>query len=77
MLINNPFADLSVLVSPAVMQAYVVLMIILVIVGTVLDMMHKQSARYFFENARKAQENAKRQLSSSEKTGLAIQTFPA
>ena len=74
MLTNNPFADLSALVSPAVMQGYVVLMIILVVVGTVLDMMHKHSATYFFENSKKAQKNAKRQLSGAEKAGLAIQT---
>ncbi len=74
MLTNNPFAELSALVSPAVMQGYVILMIILVVVGTVLDMMHKQSAKYFFENSRKAQKNAKRQLDGGEKAGLAIQT---
>lgn len=75
MFVNNPFAELSTLISPAVMQAYVVLMIILVIVGTLLDIWHKQSARYFFENARKAQQNAKRQVGSGEKAGLAIKTL--
>ena len=63
MLTYNPFADLSASISPGVMQGYVVLMVILVIVGTVLDMMHKQSAKYFFENARKAQGERGRQLS--------------
>jgi len=58
MLINNPFAELSAHVSPTVMQLYVVLMILLVIGGTVLDMVHKQSAKYFFENSKKAQQNA-------------------
>jgi hypothetical protein len=56
------------------MQIYVVLMILLVIVGTILDMMHKQSAKYFFENAKQAQKSAKRQLSGGEKASLAIQT---
>jgi len=74
MLTNNPFAELSAFVSPAVMQWYVVLMIILVVVGTILDMMHKQSAKYFFENAKRAEKGAKRKLSGSEKTGLAIHT---
>jgi hypothetical protein len=75
MLTHNPFAELSAFIPPVVMQGYVVLMIILVFVGTVLDMMHKQSARYFFENARKAQANAKRQVSGGKKAGLAIQTL--
>jgi len=74
MLTNNPFAELSALISPSVMQGYVILMILLVIGGTVLDMWHKQSARYFFENSRKAQEGAKRSVSSGEKAGLAVKT---
>jgi len=51
MLTNNPFTEISAFISPGVMQFYVVLMIVLVIGGTVLDMMHKQSAKYFFENS--------------------------
>ena len=71
----NPFAELSALISPTVMQAYVVLMAILVFLGTVLDIMHKRSAEYFFENAKRAQAGAKRQVSGGEKAGLAVQTF--
>ena len=74
MLTNNPFAELSAFVSPAVMQWYVVLMIVLVVVGTILDMMHKQSAKYFFENAKRAEKDAKRQLSGGKKASLAIHT---
>jgi hypothetical protein len=62
------------LISPAVMQAYVVLMIILVAGGTILDMLHKRSAEYFFANAKKAQAGAKREVTSAEKIGLAVQT---
>jgi hypothetical protein len=68
----NPFSDLS--IPSAVMQGYVVLMIILVIAGTVIDMMHKKSAEYFFQNAEKAKKSAKRTLSGGEKASLAIQT---
>ncbi|MEJ2362399.1 MAG: adenylyl-sulfate reductase [Gammaproteobacteria bacterium] len=56
------------------MQGYVVLMVLLVIVGTILDMMHKQSAQYFFANAKRAQKDAKRTLSSGEKASFAVQT---
>ena len=75
MILNNPFAELSATVSPSIMQGYVVLMVILVVAGTVLDMLHKQSAKYFFENSKRAQKDAKRQLSSGEKTGLAVKTL--
>lgn len=75
MFINNPFAELSAHISPSLMQAYVILMILLVIGGTLLDIWHKQSARYFFENSKKAQANAKNPINSSQKTSLAIKTL--
>jgi hypothetical protein len=71
---TNPFAELSAVMAPEIMQGYVVLMVLLVIGGTILDMMHKKSAQYFFENAREAQKDAKRRLSGGEKASLAIQT---
>lgn len=74
MFTNNPFAELSALISPTVMQGYVVLMILLVIGGTVLDMMHKQSAKYFFENSKKAQKNAKKPVGAGKKTWLVTKT---
>jgi len=56
MLTDNPFAELSASISPALMQAYVVVMIILVAGGTLYDVIHKKSARYFFENWKKARQ---------------------
>jgi hypothetical protein len=50
----NPFAALSPAVSPGVMQTYVVIMIILVAAGTLFDIVHKGSAKYFFINFRKS-----------------------
>ncbi|MBX2870408.1 MAG: hypothetical protein KTR18_17130 [Acidiferrobacterales bacterium] len=74
MLTTNPFAELTAFISPGVMQGYVILMIILVIGGTVLDMLHKQSAKYFFANSKKAQEGATREVDSGAKFGLAMKT---
>lgn len=72
MITGNPFADLF----PAyVMQIYVVVMVLLVIGGTVLDMIHKKSAKYFFENSEKAKAAARRNVSSGEKMGLAVKTL--
>lgn len=67
----NPFASLSEVISPVMMQGYIVLMILLVMGGTILDMIHKKSAQYFFENAKKAQKSATRPVSGGEKTSIA------
>lgn len=56
------------------MQGYIVLMFILVVVGTVLDMMHKKSAKYFFENTKKQQAAAKRTVGGGEKVSLLVKT---
>ncbi len=74
MITSNPFSELSGIISPTVMQGYVILMFFMVVGGTILDVMHKKSAKYFFENAKKAQKNAKRTLSGGEKTSIAVQT---
>ena len=75
MFMNNPFSELSASISPTVMQGYVILMVLLVIGGTVLDMMHKKSAQYFFENAKKAKKNAKRTVSTGEKASIAVKVL--
>jgi len=74
MFTSNPFSELTALISPEIMQGYVILMAILVFLGTVLDMMHKKSAKYFFENAKRAQKSAKRTVSTGEKAGLLVAT---
>jgi hypothetical protein len=75
MIASNPFAELAALIPPSAMQAYVVVMVLLVVAGTILDMLHKQSAQYFFENARQARKNAKRTLSAGEKGAMALKTL--
>jgi len=78
MFTSNPFSELSAMsefITPMVMQGYVVLMVIMVVGGTILDMIHKKSAQYFFENAKKAQKNAKREVSTGEKASLAVSTL--
>jgi hypothetical protein len=72
---TNPFHELSALISPEAMQGYVILMAVLVFLGTVLDMMHKKSAKYFFENSEKAKKSAKRTVGTGEVAGLAVATL--
>jgi hypothetical protein len=75
MITTNPFSELSAFIGPAIMQMYIILMIVAVIGGTIVDTIHKKSAQYFFENAKKAEKNAKRTVSGGEKIGLMIKTL--
>jgi len=70
----NPFSELTGLISPIAMQIYVIAMVILVVGGTLLDTIHKKSAKYFFENAEKAKALATKTLSGGEKASIAINT---
>ena len=71
---SNPFAALSASVSPEVMQAYVIIMVLFVVGGTIFDVIHKRSAKYFFDNARKAQDAAVNKVSGGAKMGIAFKT---
>ena len=70
---TNPFASLP--LEPAVMQGYVILMVLLTIGGVLLDITHKKSAKYFFEKGQSLKKIAKREVSSAEKTSIAISTL--
>jgi hypothetical protein len=74
MFTSNPFAELSASMSPAVMQIYVVLMVILVAAGTLFEVVHKGSARYFFENWRKSKTKSAKAVGGGEMVSIAIQT---
>ena len=69
----NPFLELDFL-TPTVMQTYIIAMFIAVVAGTIIDVIHKKSAKYFSENAKKAQKAARRTVSSGDKMGAAIST---
>ena len=71
---TNPFAELSASIDPAIMQAYVIVMILCVVLGTLFDIVHKQSAKYFFANWRNAQQKGARQVGGGEVAALAVQT---
>ena len=74
MFTSNPFATLSASVSPGLMQAYVVAMIVLVAAGTLFDVIHKGSARYFFANWRKSSSKAARAVGGGELVSIAVKT---
>jgi uncharacterized membrane protein (DUF485 family) len=74
MFASNPFAELSASVPPAVMQVYVVVMILLVVGGTLFDIMHKKSATYFFQNWRNSKNSAKQKVGGGQMVSIAVQT---
>jgi len=75
MITTNPFSELSAFISPAIMQLYIILMIVAVFGGTIIDTIHKKSAKYFFENAKKQEKNARRSVGGGTKIGLVISTI--
>lgn len=74
MFTTNPFAELSASISPAFMRTYVVIMIILVVGGTLYDVLHKGSAKYFFDNWRNAKKKGTKQVGGGQMVSMAIQT---
>ena len=75
MLVSNPFAELSTTISPGLMQAYLWLMILFVAGGTLFDIVHKQSAVYFFRNMKAAKSSSSRQVNGGEMAALAVKTL--
>jgi hypothetical protein len=72
---TNPFASLTGVLPASFMKTFLVVMVIAVILGTVIDMIHKGSARYFFANSRKAKtRKGARQLGGGEMMSIAAQT---
>jgi len=74
MFTSNPFADLTTTIPLEAIQGYVILMAILVVGGTILDMIHKKSAKYFFAKAKAAEANRTRVLGAGDKVGIAVST---
>ena len=74
MFATNPFAALSASISPAVIQGYVILMVVLVAAGTLFDIVHKGSARYFFDNWRRSKAKGLQQVPGGELLSIAAKT---
>jgi hypothetical protein len=72
MFTSNPFAALG--VAPALMQGYIVIMILLVAAGTLFDIVHKGSARYFFDSWRRSRSNGTKPVGGGELASIAVQT---
>ncbi|MEE2955060.1 MAG: adenylyl-sulfate reductase [Pseudomonadota bacterium] len=74
MFTSNPFAALSTFIPPYAMKTYVIVMILLVLGGTLFDMFHKKSAKFFFENWRNVNKKGSKKVGKGEIVSLAAQT---
>ena len=74
MLSNNPFSILAESVSPIAMQSFIIAMIILIALGTIIQMIHHKNLTYFFNSAKKAKLAATKELGFNEKTSIIAKT---
>ena len=74
MLQTNPFSILAETVSPLAMQSFIIAMIVLIAMGTIIQMIHHKNITYFFNNAKKAKLQATRELGVGEKTSIIAKT---
>ena len=75
MITTNPFLILAETVPPFLMQSFVILMGLLILVGTVMDIIHKKNVKYFFNNAKKAKLSATKTLSTGERISVISKTI--
>ena len=75
MITNNPFSILSETVPAIATQSFVIVMAFLVVLGTLVDIIHKKNVKYFFENAKKAKLSAKKTLSTGERISVISKTI--
>ena len=75
MFASNPIAALTTIVPLEVIQGYVILMVVLVVGGTILDMLLKKNAAYFFAKAKAAESSRTRILGPGDKINAAVSTL--
>ena len=75
MITTNPFSILSETVPSLILQVFVLIMVGLVVIGTLIDIIHKKNVKYFFNNAKKAKKNATRELGAGERIAIIGKTI--
>jgi hypothetical protein len=74
MFTSNPFAAIAQSLPESALKFYLVVMALAVIIGVLFDVIHKGSAKYFFENMRRPKGRA-REVGAGEKLSIAAQTL--
>lgn len=75
MFTNNPFAALTGFLPPLAMQVYIVLMALAVVSGTLFDVSHKGSAKFFARRRAESDAAATRRVSGGQAASLAMKTI--
>ena len=70
MLNTNPFGMLAETLSPFAMQSFVITMIMLIALGTIIQMINHKNITYFLNNAKKAKLQATREIGVGEKISI-------
>lgn len=73
MFTTNPFSQLTPLISAETMQIFIIVMVLLVIGGTIFDVIHKKSGQYFFANLRRPKDA--RPIGGGEKAVIAAKVL--
>lgn len=73
MLSANPFAVAGASLPAGFLQGFLVVMVLAVVAGTLFDIVHKGSARFFFANMRKSKGKG-REMGGGELVSIAVQT---
>jgi hypothetical protein len=69
----NPFAVAGASLPAGFLQGFLLVMVLAVVAGTLFDIVHKGSARYFFANARMSKHKG-REMRGGELVSIAVQT---
>ncbi len=56
------------------MQSFIIAMIVLIALGTIIQMIHHKNITYFFNNAKKAKLQATREIGAGEKASIIAKT---
>ena len=75
MFTSNPFAALSAYIPNAVTETFIVVMFALVVVGTLFDVIHKKSAKYFFADWQKSKAKGANRVGSGQIASMAVRTL--
>ncbi|MBI5437005.1 MAG: adenylyl-sulfate reductase [Nitrosomonadales bacterium] len=75
MFTTNPFTPLTLFVSPAVLQVYIVLMALAVAIGTLFDLIHGKKIKFFLQERKRTKAAAKRRLGAADMAAIAVRTL--
>ncbi len=74
MLNTNPFSTLAEILSPFAMQSFIIAMLVLIALGTIIQMINHKNLTYFLNNAKKAKLQATRKISNVERASILAKT---